>query len=43
MLYEVITYNNTDGSFAWVRDFVNGYLGNGGKNGYYNVRAIRSF
>lgn len=36
-------YNNTDGSFAWVRDFVNGYLGNGGKNGSYNVRAIRSF
>lgn len=35
-------YNN-DGSFAWVRDFGTGYSGNGGKNGWYNVRAIRVF
>jgi hypothetical protein len=35
-------YNN-DASFAWVRDFGTGYSGNGGKNGWYNVRAIRYF
>jgi Protein of unknown function (DUF1566) len=35
-------YNN-NGSFAWVRDFGSGYSGNGGKNGYYRVRAVRSF
>lgn len=35
-------YNN-DGSFAWVRDFGTGYSGNGGKNGEYNVRAVRKF
>jgi hypothetical protein len=31
------------GSFAWVRDFGSGYSGNGGKNGWYNVRAVRAF
>jgi len=36
-------YNNTDGSFAWVRDFGTGYNGNGGKNGFYRVRAVRTF
>ena len=35
-------YNN-NGSFAWIRDFGTGVSGNGGKNGYYNARAIRVF
>jgi hypothetical protein len=35
-------YNN-NASFAWVRDFGSGYSGNGGKNGYYRVRAVRTF
>jgi hypothetical protein len=35
-------YNN-NASFAWVRDFGTGYNGNGGKNGYYRVRAVRTF
>jgi hypothetical protein len=35
-------YNN-NASFAWVRDFGSGYSGNGGKNGSYRVRAVRTF
>lgn len=35
-------YNN-NASFAWVRDFGTGYNGNGGKNGSYRVRAVRTF
>lgn len=37
------TEYNYDASFAWVRDFTSGYSGNGGKNGSYNVRAVRYF
>jgi hypothetical protein len=41
--YWCSTEYNNNGSFAWVRDFGSGYSGNGGKNGYYRVRAVRSF